>query len=77
MWGGMEPNEWIPEGTGGITDSSIEKVGRIIHLFIICGVILIGIQFNSVCVCVCIQSQCMLDALLNVLCLMGSEIHFS
>lgn len=53
MWGGMEPNEWIPEGAGGITDSSIEKVGRIIHLFIICGIILIGIQFNSVCVCVC------------------------
>lgn len=33
-----QPNEWIPEGAGGITAAaSIEKVGRIIHLFIICG----------------------------------------
>lgn len=38
-------------GAGGITARSIEKVGRIIHLFIICGKnVLIGIQFKAVCV---------------------------
>lgn len=55
-----QPNEWIPEGAGGITAAaSIEKVGRIIHLFIICVKnVLIGIQFNGVCGvvwCVCVR----------------------
>lgn len=55
----MEPNEWIPLGERGIAVSAIEKVRQIIHLFIICGSVLIGIQFSSmrVCVCVCLHNH--------------------
>lgn len=73
LWGGKRGSQFL----------QLKKWAKwIIHLFIICAIVLIGIQF-SVCVCYCdsvyvrVQSQGTLDPLLNLLCLMGSEIHFS
>lgn len=77
-------NEWIPPRVRGITGASIEKkVSQIIHLFIICGIVLIGIQFSGECgvnvtLCVCAHTFTgHIGPCLNLLCLMGSEIHFS
>lgn len=49
--GQQSPNEWIPPRARGITHYSIEKgkKSQIIHLFIICGIVLIGIQFSGEC----------------------------
>ena len=106
-WGGMWLNgNWILKkkwslmsgflcgGKRGSQFPQLKKWAKwIIHLFIICAIVLIGIQFSLVCVCMCVcvcvcvcycdsvymrvPSQGTLDPLLNLLCLMGSEIHFS